>query len=276
MPDWKSVIAVASRHPLKISLFCGFLLAIVFLLFSPDFKQCFHANDPGYPEAQHYYVIPHVIGVTWWCGGIFAKENGEAITALGTIAIAAFTATLWVTSRNQAGFMKASVEHMRATERAFVFLEDFDVKFSTSWPPGGAIFPYVEIVPRWKNSGATPTRNLELRVSSRVLDTELPDDFDYFYQDAALHAVIGPKATEWTQPQIHKNFPAQAAISDENGLPTIYIWGDARYQDIFGNAQRFTEFCYRLRVHDIDGHYTLQFSAYGPYNRTDSDEGEEE
>jgi hypothetical protein len=94
MPLWKRVKGVASRHPVKTSLLCVIALAILFILLSPDFEQCIHANNSGYPYDKDDYVLPHFLGITWWCGGIFAKENGEAITALGTLAIAAFTIVL--------------------------------------------------------------------------------------------------------------------------------------------------------------------------------------
>ena len=91
---WNCVKAVASRHPVKISLFCVFALAGLFVLLSPNFQQCIEANNSGHSSDKYDYISPHFVGVAWWCGGIFAKENGEAITALGTLAIAAFTIVL--------------------------------------------------------------------------------------------------------------------------------------------------------------------------------------
>jgi hypothetical protein len=158
----------------------------------------------------------------------------------------------------------------RAQMRAFVFLENFEVGFSTAHHQQGvAIFPSLTITPKWKNSGATPTRNLELRVTARQWEGPLPENHDYFYQDDPVRGVIGPDANEWSAPQFFTRFPAQEAATEDQHA--VYIWGEARYSDVFENTPRYTRFCYRTRVHEIDGRYYVQLVAYGPYNRTDHD-----
>jgi len=164
---------------------------------------------------------------------------------------------------------EAQLAVTRARMRAFVFLEDFTINHSIQWPQGGVIFPSITIIPKWKNSGATPTRNLELRVTARQWEGDLPEGHDYFYLDDPLCTVIGPGANDWSFAQTFENFPADKAAAEEQH--TIYVWGEAKYLDVFSETPRFTRFCSRMRVYNIDGDYIIQMSAYGPYNRTDHD-----
>lgn len=258
---------------LLLSLAALVLFLIFENVFVSSFQQCIY-GDPTQGGTNYTEYNARIIGAFLSgqvpCSVDLLDAHAGLLAAVSGFIVAFFTYTLWGTSRDQAGFTKASVDHMRTTERAFVFLEDFDVTKSISWPQTGAIFPSITIAPRWKNSGATPTRNLELRVTAREVNGALPENHDYFYLDDPLHVVIGPNANEWSPAITFSNFPTKEAADEE--LQTIYVWGEARYLDVFEDTPRFTCFCSRMRVYNAGGNdYETQFIPHGEYNRTDYD-----
>ncbi len=155
--------------------------------------------------------------------------------------------------------------------RAFVFLEDFDTEFTTKFR-GGGYPPNISgmtIKPRWKNGGRTPTKNLIVKVACDSIDGELAADFTFPYADNALQTMIGPDATEWSNPVQISEFDANKALDKERN---IYIWGRADYLDVFDpTSPRFTQFCYRIHFRRSEGHVRTQFIAYGDYNKSDQD-----
>jgi hypothetical protein len=88
--------------------------------FSPAFQQCIAAhennNDGGSAEKN-----PSLFGVTIdryvRCSGEFIEANKEAITALATVIIAAFTGTLWVATSRQA---RLTIEAIRLAREEFI------------------------------------------------------------------------------------------------------------------------------------------------------------
>jgi hypothetical protein len=99
-------------------------------------------------------------------------QYSTAFTALATIVIAIFTYYLWKTTKD-------NLAHNRKTQRAFVFLDGFEVELHTadktdtnvSFLPEkyksnpGLWMTRFAILPRWKNSGSTPTKNMTVQVN---------------------------------------------------------------------------------------------------------------
>src|SRR5690242_12218877 len=99
----------------RVALATALFFAAIFLsawasTYSASYETC--QNERHTSGAKQSYFRKEV-AYFLVCEGVTIGVNGELITAVATGIIAGFTATLWVTSRNQVGFMKASVEHMR-------------------------------------------------------------------------------------------------------------------------------------------------------------------
>jgi hypothetical protein len=209
---------------------------------------------------------PHHFGpaIVVWAMVQVDNHNGLA-TAMATVVIAAFTIILVRINNRQ-------VEAQTAVSRAFVFVEEFETTFSNVWPTPSSRpdICNLMILPRWKNSGDTPTRNLTIRVNCRLVAADLPDTFDYSYDREPLKALIGPKANEWNEPFFIEDADASAAASGSGRH--LYVWGRADYQDVFSVEKwRYTLFCYRIRFHQVDNEIKGQFTAYGPHNISDMD-----
>jgi hypothetical protein len=256
LKHWQLVALIASL--VVAALFAGsFLLPAEYQICQPN--DYTHAKEC----AQHHFGPFVVLGII-----VILDGHNGLITAIATVFIAAFTIALTRASNRQAALTK---EALVTVSRAFVFLENFEPTLSTLNPGSmGATVSDFMFVPRWKNSGDTPTKNLVLRVTYRAISGDLPDSFDYFYQDPPLQLLIGPKSNEWSEPITVPRAEANQALA---GSVSLYVWGRADYNDVFaGGAPRFSTFCSRIQFIRRAGQIETNFIAYGPYNRSDADE----
>lgn len=205
------------------------------------------------------------------------KPYSDLITAVATVVMACFTGILvWVT-RQQA---KLTREALITTERAFVFLEDFDstwafhpaalqhgTAFGTRQVPP-RLTQFV-IRPRWRNNGTTPTRNMRVSVNWTHFDGPLPAAFAY-QCPTPTPMFLAPQATEWSEPIYIPDDVATRALS---GPTRIFIWGRVDYDDIFdGTGAHFTNWCYRVLLRlNAAGEPERQFIAEGSHNGSDED-----
>ena len=85
------------------------------------------------------------------CSGTFLDRHGTAVTAIATIVIAAFTATLWIVTLRS---MDITRESFAANKRAFIFA----LGLNGFWERDGATGHYNwRFRPLWQNSGDTPS-----------------------------------------------------------------------------------------------------------------------
>lgn len=104
-------------HKLGVSIVNAVFIALLLVVFSQSFHTCMAANT--YADAQHSTRegLGEIIGAWWWCSGLFVDQNGTAITALATIAMAAFTGTLWWST---AGTAKLTARTVDLAEKQFL------------------------------------------------------------------------------------------------------------------------------------------------------------
>ncbi len=174
-----------------------------------------------------------------------AKRDSDLITALATAFIGAFTIALWVVSYRQTKdseiIQRAYVNYGGTTRAVFV---DPKVQKVTGWI----------VFPQWANSGETPTRHLTMHDNTNehaVKDYPSNDFFnDQWNANVALKdrkqipMLIGPKGTVnatglWV--------PVEELLHVKAGTDMIYIWGWAKYHDVFkGTPEHITRFCERI------------------------------
>jgi hypothetical protein len=211
---------------------------------SPAFQKCIAAEQDSKggnaPKEE-----PTGFGVTFGryvgCTGAFVEDHGNGITALATVVIAAFTGTLWIATSRQALLTR---EALIGDKRAFIFPTNLDGFWERPQENG----PYVwRFRPRWMNSGDTPSKNLTNYTGCELRNTRLPDGFDFsggnpggglLPPKTELHGGLAP---QWPAAAI----TPQDILDVQAGTKFLYVWGWARYNDVFPKtAQHITRFCW--------------------------------
>jgi hypothetical protein len=244
---------------------------------SPDQAlYCFNQNSANAAQAQAMWAFWQLlVGVVGLIGlGLTVLYAGRA----------------WKEAQRSA---KTAEKALVSIERAFVFLDGFDVELTTAadsksvnlakLPPHFADDPDLfitrfAVLPRWKNSGNTPTKKMTIQANAGAarfgLDPNRPFEPIYDYGRERLAFALGPGATETSN---ELELPGAGEIISHSfspvGDPPLYlIWGRAEYADVFGN-QHFVEWCYRLRFERHDGKaLRAHFIQWGNYNRTEDRE----
>jgi len=213
--------------------------------------------------------------------------NYTGYLALFTFFLFVFTAALWwVTlqlSRDAKKTSDRQAEELRKIERAFVFIDGFNVELTTAADSKSPVELESEtykscpelfitrfaIQPRWKNSGNTPTKNMSIRVNWGGPEGTIPPE--YVYRDMPQKVFLAPNSTELGE---LVEIPSVRALVDygltyRGDEPMVFIWGRADYEDIFGKPH-FIEWCYRIRLedHKREG-LRAGFIQWGDYNRSD-------
>jgi len=230
------------------------LIASVLLLigleraFSPLFQNCIeeHQHREGGNSAEKQ---PSGFSVTAsayvQCTGRFVNAIGNSITALATIIIAAFTGTLWIATSRQA---QLTEETLIADKRAFIFADNYmqfwELDATTNlhnW----------RFRPHWRNTGSTPTRRLTMHVECEVRNTMLPEGYAFTYDRTQIGKGIIPPKGEMLggiAPQAAAITP-QDILDSQAGRKFIYLWGWAKYVDVFpGTPEHITHFCWLITV----------------------------
>lgn len=179
------------------------------------------------------------------CLGNFADTNNAAITAVATLVIAVFTAILAVVTGRQARLTK---ETLIADKRAFVFATNI----SPNWFLDEARKQYCwRIRPEWRNSGETPTKHLRIYVDCELRNTPLPNGFDFArISSTPGNGLLPPNATMLggaAPMQPVAPITPQDIVDVKAGRKYLYIWGWARYFDVFPKTpEHITRFCFQI------------------------------
>lgn len=276
----------------------GYLLSLTFIALvaaltwtTKSFQECVD-NNQSYKSSQILDKSLFFPNVLWrWvylrsaCARATAGENDGAIAALATVVVAIFTFTLWKSTEK---LWVASNKSLEITERAFVFLEGFETEITTlaelKDPDLSHIDPFYQanlhlyitrfaVLPRWRNAGNTPTRNMKVKTGWQGLGGPEPPNYS-----SGTHArpfFLGPSATELGDcieipPARDLVMLAFEPVTYKNP-PKILIWGRADYEDVFGRPH-FTEWCRQVRLDAHKGdRLRATFIQWGDYNRTDED-----
>lgn len=114
------------------------------------------------------------------CTGDYLNTNNPAINAIGTMVIAIFTIILVTVSRQQYTITR---ETLIADKRSYVFASGINPRYELV---GDAY--YWRFQTRWKNTGHTATRNLQLNTHCEVRNSELPETYSF---DAVVPRIGG-------------------------------------------------------------------------------------
>jgi hypothetical protein len=175
---------------------------------------------------------------------------------------------------------RISRENSTKTQGASVVFPAADIKVSgidNTAIKGSPMVAWAFSVPA-ENIGATRTRNAKFVVNGDVLMGTLPKNFDFHDFRDPIKAVIPGHSTV--------SFPTlatgvQQIQSVQRGIGHFYLYGWAKYSDIFENTpEHITKFCYELAVFNHDpskpitntpGDGYLEFRACEEHNCIDEE-----
>lgn len=218
------------------TLWPWFLVAIlavgVAFLMLPAYEKYCQAD-----HTKNYYCAAYKLAMVF---GDFIDAHNGAINALATFAIALFTLTLWRSSEKMWNATQDALRHAERTAerelRAYVHISGGEIKFE----PLNA--------PTWhltvKNFGKTPAYDVRqwthMWIEEYPLKVKLPaPDADF----KTACSILPPGGHEEMVCRRDPPIPGEALNLIGTVKGTVYIYGEIRYRDAFGE-DRVTK--YRL------------------------------
>jgi hypothetical protein len=182
-----------------------------------------------------------------WKIGEFVDSHSGAFTTLATVAIAAFTLTLWQSTNK---LWLAGERHSERELRAYVFVDGGQFDYSSTHE---AFRGHLVI----KNYGKTPAYDLEVFASVRVFEPDVPIfDFAQLHPEKSARTPLGPGA------EINIDRTIRARPNDLQEVidreKAIFMWGKASYRDAFGNGETLEFRCVNMRVRDTSNTWVMQ------------------
>jgi hypothetical protein len=172
--------------------------------------------------------------------------------AVVTIALAIYTFKLWKITREMViSSEKTAIGQLRAYLYidSYKYLSHHDAETNSIW---------WSIHPIWKNGGVTPAMEVSINTSSIILNEKMDDNFKLHDDFVCSHETIIGQNTIMEGRAI----PITSAdiIAIRNGEKFFYIWGSAKYKDVFPNTPvRITRFC--STIHSTLGDPTKAYHA---------------
>lgn len=188
-----------------------------------------------------------------------ANETKNLVDYTGWLSI--FTAALAVAAVFQIGLFWVQLRYMNAGMRdtkrsadiaseslvvgnaAFVFVIEIINNWQTAInDPEGNIETFM-FRPIWKNSGNTQTRDMVTMVAAELRDSPLPANFDLTASPSRpVPALVGPQST--ILGGSFRTFTVAEMEDVAAGRKFLYLWGWARYRDIFPDTpEHITRYC---------------------------------
>lgn len=128
-----------------------------------------------------------------------------------SIAISIFSALLSLTA------LLVTYNVSVATQRAFVFLSQFQTFVQND---------SLIIMPKWTNTGSTPTRKMTSHISWKADPAGLPSGYNFpdinSTGTADISTFIGPKGEQFGETL---RIPLALVESARNGKTRIFVWG---------------------------------------------------
>lgn len=198
-------------------------------------------------------LLAFFTGLLALLGWTQARRMREAIAAAAeSVAVAKESAGIAEKSA------RTAEEALVAGQRAFMFIRE--IKTYLHQDPETGKFHWT-IHPIWANSGNTPTRNLSINTTYRLLDKPLPDHYDFpESKENLIPTTAGPRSMVEA---VHGTLSSEDLEAIQQGKKFFYIWGWAEYHDIFeGTKKRVTRFCNQLV--QVDGNPAMPADEHNP------------
>lgn len=196
----------------------------------------------------------------------FRLKITDSLLVIFTFVLSIFTALLWRSTEKMWKETKATSATAEKTanaaeksattaeraliagERAFVFAKDVNGFWEIDKATGQYHWRFR---PVWENSGDTPTKHMTMHTQCILRDTALPLGFNFDENTTiTAKALIPPKSSALggigPMPPDPPISP-QDIIDIQSGRKLLYLWGCARYWDVFPSTkQHITRFCWSI------------------------------
>jgi hypothetical protein len=214
--------------------------------------------------------------------GEIIEQSDKVITALSGLAVAAFTGTLWWSTRKLWRVTAATLDHAERTAirelRAYISVKEIIMDQFRSADTVGVYGTVVEgqvhnyrISALIENGGSTPTRKAIINVNWELRGDKLPNDFQFPDGKITEAAAVGARGTYVTPGFFVSVADIRKIMAKEKRL---YVWGWIDYNDVFeGTPRHRTEFCFDISPDEVpDGkNIYMRFPTHGRFNGTDGD-----
>ena len=206
--------------------------------FTPSFKECRHAENAQANTHDAEKTFQWSIGVSLKCTGVSLDQNNPLISALATAVIAAFTITLWLTSRGQLRELKRSIDSSEESSqrelRAYPGITGADIQFN-----GGRINIRLKV----KNLTKTPANKFRYAITHEVGAASKTKGFKKPVINRRHKWDMAPGSTSTITDGSEIPAPEKAKVIKGEEM-VLFISGCIVYRDIFG-VVRGIKFRYR-------------------------------
>jgi hypothetical protein len=273
-----------SKHSFVLITCTVIFFALTVVWISPTFQQCVSVNDQYRPHNSLQENAWTLIRALWWCGGIFAEENGEAITGLASAFIGIFTLTLWRSASEQGRLTQESIvlstkaaDAAVAAERArfHIIIDSHNlgnfIRLAGLYDnsPGMPVSGEIRVTYHFKNYGKCPGRITEISHGIRLSETP-PDDVSYTVVSQAPKEYMVPSLGE-TETQVYESSQhfesMQDAIAIRTGRTKVWFFGRLDYVDFVTNKPQVHRFLLRY-IQTEGGEWRFQSFDHKHYNQS--------
>lgn len=233
---------MSRKYQIAATIFLGVLLWILLgIESSPSTIQICEEYPPysGHEKCTPYNIF--YVPIVWTKDGL-NNESG-VITGIATALLAVIT-----------GFLVHIARLQNETTRAQMRANIFSTQLNWYWiadPAGG---PYhFRVGPVWSNTGETQTKRLRIHSLCHISATPLPPGFNFEYPTPNFGTgLIAPRSsnTGGEYPGFpHAPISPQEIFDAQNNIKFIYLYGWARYYDIFPKTvEHITRYCWIIRI----------------------------
>jgi len=173
-------------------------------------------------------------------------DNDKAVVAAFTIILGISTIGLWIATYRLWQVTNETLDHAEDSSerqlRAYIWTEIIPVEFNR---------PNFYVTCKFRNSGQTPAYKVHLW--AQAIPVAEPPPFNFRFADPPAivdnpRFVINPTSQHFSTLEI-EGIAGPITVSEkmaiQEGYLTVYMWGEVRYEDAFGN-NRTTKFRQRI------------------------------
>ena len=199
---------------------------------TPSYQSCVSSS----PTYEHYSEKnkpqKNRVAIFLRCEGAFVDANNGTVLAFITVAL------VWL------GYLQ--LHSTRVQSRAFII----PISVNSYWVRNQNGTYDWRIGPLWENSGNSPTRGLRIHSMCHIRDQILPFGFNFDYPTPdGGSGIIAPRGRNpGGQVPASPGDPisAQEILDAQHGRKFIYMYGWARYHDVFGTREHITRYCWLI------------------------------
>jgi hypothetical protein len=280
--DRERLMSALRKHWLISLLFAVFFALLVAWVTStiPHYvNDCTYRYETYVKECAPKHLLLFILRETF----VLIENNDKIIGVLSALAVAAFTCTLWWSTRGLWRVTSATLSHAEKTAirqlRAYIsvkeiLMEEFRHPDKPTTYAGitqqGDVHHY-RMSTVMENGGPTPTRKAIINVNHELRESAIGLDFTFPDGKLSEAAAIGPGGTFGTPGFFISVDDVRKIVAKSKKL---YVWGWIDYNDVFDDTPRHRmEFCFDISPDEVPngGKIYMRFPMHSQFNGIDGD-----